>query len=90
MTVKDNTTNPLPKTMSGHPNTESLQHPGEHVLKAEKPDSPQCQTTSSKQSLESNAIQMEDHTVQGGMLTSQREHLRKGHLILMLPVAAIA
>ena len=37
------------------------------------------------ESLQSNVIQMEDHAVQGGMLPCQREHLGKGHLLLMLP-----
>lgn len=34
----DNAANPLPETMSRHPNTESLQYPSQCVLEGEKPD----------------------------------------------------
>lgn len=38
ISVMDNAANPLPESMSRHPNTESLQDPSQCVLEGEKPD----------------------------------------------------
>lgn len=72
ISVENNATNPLPQTMSGHPNTESLQCPRQCVLEAEKPDAqlghPAVPGTLPRAaSLQSNAIGSKDHVMQGGI-----------------------
>jgi len=89
------TTNPLPETMSRHPNTESLQYPSQCVLKGEKPDAQlghpaMPDTLLGSESLQSNATQSKDPSIRGRMLPHLSQSLSLAFSSSCYPVAPTA